>query len=182
MAYRTNEDGQRRCYICNATHPATVEYFPRDKNRKLGLGYQCRPCARAKLAARDKKKKNRWLNATPERKVMLKRAQRKHLDAGGWRTSRVRGYRAFDMARGYTCDLTTKWFRENIQCKPCHYCQRSDVRMGCDRMDNTRGHTTDNVVPACKDCNFARGDRFTYEEAIILGATIRAILAARQGA
>jgi hypothetical protein len=179
MAYRTNDEGLRRCYICDATHPATDEFFPRDKNRKLGLGYQCRPCARAKLAARDKKKKNRWLNASPEKKVMLKRTQQKHLDGGGWRTHRVVSYRMFDKKKGFTCDLTAGWFREHIQYKSCHYCHRTDVRMGCDRIDNSKGHTKANVVPCCKDCNFARGDRFTHEEAMILGATIRAIIASR---
>lgn len=175
MANRTNDLGQRRCYLCDKTHPATAEFFPRDKNRKLGLGYQCRPCARAKIADRDKLRANRWSKSSPTQRVSLQ----KDLDAGGWRTARVAGYRLFDEKKGFVCDLTPRWFRENIQHAACHYCHRTDVRMGCDRIDNSKGHTTTNVVPCCKECNFARGDRFTYEEALILGATIRSILAAR---
>lgn len=70
--------------------------------------------------------------------------------------------------------------------QPCHYCGREPHRTcrissakkgiskhqlqdgdftynGLDRIDNTKGHTSDNVVPSCWDCNHMKGKR-TVEE------------------
>lgn len=86
----------------------------------------------------------------------------------------IRGYTAMDKKRGFDTDLTFEWMRANITNKPCHYCkQLGDV--GCDRVDNTKGHTMDNVVPCCCDCNRTRGDRYTYKEMCELGIVIREI-------
>lgn len=62
-------------------------------------------------------------------------------------------------------DLTAKWIVENIFSQPCHYnCGESDwKKMGCDRIDNSKPHTMDNVVPCCEKCNTKRGNK-TYEE------------------
>lgn len=62
------------------------------------------------------------------------------------------------------CTLTGKWVVENIFSKPCHYCGESDwTKLGCDRIDNSKPHTEDNVVPCCFECNRNRGLK-TYEE------------------
>ena len=47
--------------------------------------------------------------------------------------------------------------------------------IGLDRIDNTKGHTKDNVVPCCYICNTTRGSNFTYEEMKIIGKTIKEI-------
>lgn len=62
-------------------------------------------------------------------------------------------------------NLTAKWIVENIFSQPCHYnCGESDwKKMGCDRIDNSKPHTMDNVVPCCAECNIKRGNK-TYEE------------------
>lgn len=52
------------------------------------------------------------------------------------------------------CTLTGKWVYENIFSKPCYYCGETDwLKLGCDRIDNTKPHTPDNVVPCCHSCN-----------------------------
>lgn len=63
------------------------------------------------------------------------------------------------------CTLTPDWFIKNIFSKPCHYnCGETDWRnMGCDRIDNSKPHTPDNVVPCCTECNTKRG-RKSYEK------------------
>ena len=51
-------------------------------------------------------------------------------------------------------DLTAKWILENIMLKPCAHCGKEgwDV-IGCNRLDNSKPHTMDNVEPCCFDCN-----------------------------
>ena len=52
------------------------------------------------------------------------------------------------------CNLTTVWILENIFTKPCSHCGKEgwDV-IGCNRLDNSKPHTMDNVEPCCFDCN-----------------------------
>lgn len=60
--------------------------------------------------------------------------------------------------------LTPEWIIENIFSKPCHYCGEADwKKIGCDRIDNSKPHTPDNVVPCCAKCNKKRGT-MAYEE------------------
>lgn len=64
------------------------------------------------------------------------------------------------------CTLTPQWIVENIFSKPCHYCGETDWRkLGCDRIDNSKPHTEDNVVPCCKDCNIKKMHK-EYDEFI----------------
>lgn len=52
------------------------------------------------------------------------------------------------------CTLTAGWIIENIFSKPCVHCGESDWRkIGCNRLDNTKPHTPDNVEPCCRRCN-----------------------------
>ena len=62
------------------------------------------------------------------------------------------------------CTLTAKWVVDNIFPKPCIYCGESDwKKLGCDRIDNSKPHTPDNVVPCCEECNKKR-HRKPFEE------------------
>jgi hypothetical protein len=47
--------------------------------------------------------------------------------------------------------------------QPCFYCGKTPSQLrkrhiysGIDRIDNTKGYQIDNVVPCCRDCNFAK--------------------------
>ena len=52
------------------------------------------------------------------------------------------------------CTLTAKWIVDNIFSKSCVYDGESDwTKLGCDRIDNSKPHTPDNVVPCCYNCN-----------------------------
>lgn len=63
------------------------------------------------------------------------------------------------------CTLTKDWIVENIFNSSCVYCGESDWRkLGCDRIDNTKAHTPDNVVCACMHCNAQRAKKYTVEE------------------
>ena len=51
-------------------------------------------------------------------------------------------------------DLKAKWVVENILSKPCTHCGKEGWKIiGCNRLDNTRPHTMDNVEPCCRSCN-----------------------------
>lgn len=51
-------------------------------------------------------------------------------------------------------DLTTEWIVENIFSQPCPHCGETDwTKIGCNRLDNNKPHTMDNVEPCCKECN-----------------------------
>lgn len=51
-------------------------------------------------------------------------------------------------------NLTAKWIVENIFTQPCPHCGETDWhKIGCNRLDNSKPHTKDNVEPCCKVCN-----------------------------
>ena len=79
--------------------------------------------------------------------------------------SLLSSYRANDKKRkrGKTT-ITAKWIVENILSKPCVHCGETDWRkVGCNRLDNAKSHTPDNVEPCCWYCNNKLGHEFTKE-------------------
>lgn len=72
------------------------------------------------------------------------------------------------------CDIDIDWMINNIMTKSCIYCGDTN-RVGCDRIDNSKGHTKDNVVPCCFDCNCARNNNFSHDEMMEIGKTIAKI-------
>lgn len=51
-------------------------------------------------------------------------------------------------------DLTAKWIVENIFSKPCAHCGKEGWQViGCNRIDNSKPHSKDNVEPCCRECN-----------------------------
>jgi hypothetical protein len=76
-------------------------------------------------------------------------------------------YKSGAIRKGVSFELSFDAFYELTQ-KECYYCGRKPfqtlynkrypdrVYNGVDRIDSYRGYTTDNVVPCCRDCNFAK--------------------------
>ena len=91
----------------------------------------------------------------------------------------ISSYKVKDKKNGTSiCDLDIEWMIDNIITKPCVYCGDTH-RIGCDRIDNTKGHTKDNVQPCCYECNVARGNNFSVEEMKIIGESIRKVKSLR---
>lgn len=91
----------------------------------------------------------------------------------------ISSYKCRDRRLGVSiCDIDIDWMIENIISKPCVYCGDT-YRIGCDRIDNTKGHTKDNVLPCCYECNTVRNNNFTVDEMKILGKTIQEIKSKR---
>lgn len=88
----------------------------------------------------------------------------------------LKSYIRTDKENSLQCNLTVKYMKENITSKPCIYCGNTKD-IGCDRIDNSKGHTIDNVIPCCKICNMTRGDRFSFDEMInFIGPSIKLTL------
>lgn len=52
------------------------------------------------------------------------------------------------------CTLTAQWIVDNIFSKPCAHCGETDWhKLGCNRLNNSLPHATNNVETCCKKCN-----------------------------
>lgn len=52
-----------------------------------------------------------------------------------------------------------------LTAQPCYYCgNKLPHTGGLDRIDNTKGYTSENVLPCCTACNRIRGDNLTVPE------------------
>ena len=68
----------------------------------------------------------------------------------------VCSYKQQDKINGVgECTLTPEWIVENIfSGQKCAYCDETDWhKLGCNRLDNSKPHTPDNVEPCCLPCN-----------------------------
>ena len=123
-------------------------------------------------------------NFTPEEIIfgVKKKSKRKIISAKDLSKQQVRNkaskmlssYKIKDYKRGFIFNLDIDWMIENILYKPCIYCGSLE-KVGCDRIDNLKGHSKDNVVPCCIDCNIIRNNIFSFEEMLVLGKEIKRI-------
>jgi hypothetical protein len=59
---------------------------------------------------------------------------------------------------------------------PCTYCGETIQPRGLDRIDNSKGHLRDNVLPCCATCNVTRSNRFSSSEMTnLIDPTIRQV-------
>lgn len=80
----------------------------------------------------------------------------KHKDTMMYRAGKLlQSYNKSDIKRGFCVgDLTARWIVENIFTKPCAHCGETDWhKLGCNRIDNSKPHTMDNVESCCYPCN-----------------------------
>ena len=96
-----------------------------------------------------------------------------HMRATGVDVARfiLREARRSDKLRGHVCQLTKREIETLIR-QGCTYCGDTELRMTLDRIDNSKGHTADNVVPACIRCNYARRN-MPYEAWLCLADGMR---------
>lgn len=75
----------------------------------------------------------------------------------GRASSLCSSYKAADRLKGRENNVTKEWIVDNIFTSKCSYCGDTDwTHLGCDRVDNSIGHTIDNVVCSCERCNLDR--------------------------
>lgn len=112
----------------------------------------------------------------PKRKKPKIKDRREH-EAQGLKdkaSKMMSAYRHKDRKKGIRVDplFTPQWLLENILMKNCCYCG-TDKNVGADRLDNSKGHSLENIVPCCYRCNTVRQDHFSYEEMLKIGKFIR---------
>lgn len=164
---------KRKCSVCQKLLPLDSINFPRDKTKPHGFAYACKPCTNQRKRG---SRKDRWGNMSPEQKTAKYARQRRYYATDGGRAAFLASaYRKIDKKKGLECDVDAEFLLEHITSKPCTYCGDTREEIGCDRIDNSKGHTKDNVVPACKTCNVSRMDNFAHEEMLVLGKTIKQI-------
>lgn len=90
-------------------------------------------------------------------------------------------YAVMDKKKGLEFDIDEE-FTKSMIFKPCVYCGgfSESGYNGLDRLDNTKGHTRENCVTACKECNNARNTYFTHEEMMIIGRAIAEVRKQRE--
>ena len=160
----------KNCYKCKIDKPSTKEFFHLDNTRSDGFCYRCKECSKGTID----KRKNRWkMTMTDEQKVLKQVSTHNYRKTEkGKSIDIISSYKQFDVKKKFEHDLTQSFVISSLKL-PCIYC--GDVSPGLDRKDNSKGHTIDNCVPCCKECNVSRMDNFTYDEMVILGKTIRKI-------
>lgn len=147
----------KKCPKCNQMKE--LDEFCKDKNRKDKHSSWCKICSKERM------KKWRSTNIDYNTNYYL--------------TNKVkeifRSYKYRDNKKGFKNDLTLEWLINNIFSKSCEYC--GDIYdIGADRIDNSKGHTMDNCIPCCWQCNMTRSDRFSYEEMKnIIGPAIKLV-------
>lgn len=121
---------------------------------------------------KDKKKQNeathRWYLKNKEKKAAYDKARyetkkediqkqkREYISTPNGRAAKlIAAYNFEDKKRGRgQGDLTAQWVVDNIFTKKCAHCEETDWhKIGCNRLDNSKPHTMDNVEPCCLICN-----------------------------
>lgn len=66
----------------------------------------------------------------------------------------LQGYNRIDKEKNREKgNLTAQWIVDNIFNKPCAHCGETDwTKLGCNRLDNSKPHTIENVEPCCWEC------------------------------
>lgn len=157
------------CTHCKQEKPVS-EFGTRVVN---GKRYPTTNCAKCKY---ERSKPNR-VRRYSENDVAYNRdrdARRKQERAAGTNLAQYvwEDCRKSDRKRGFENDLDREFIREKLACA-CSYCGDTETRMTLDRIVNTKGHTKDNVVPACYRCNLIRRD-MPYEAWLMLVDALRA--------
>ena len=145
----------KRCFKCQVEKPFSEFWIIK------GVPYSnCKKCAN--------ESRNRWYRTERGRAHQHKQALHPAKRYGLAKyTARKRGFQ-FTVTKEEFCELIRK---------PCVYCGSTLDKTGSsmDRMDNTKGYLSDNVVPACGVCNYVKGDLFTFEEMKRVGKVIAEI-------
>ena len=165
LLYKNTKDN-RTCSKCREYKPLNEENFHKSSSQSFGFAFLCKECENKRCVEKTN-------NETVEQKEYKRKRLNNYRKTNiGKAVSTLSGYLTFDKERGFYNNLDRDYILLMKE-KTCIYCDFSST--GLDRLDNTKGHTKENCVPCCKECNIARMDNFTYEEMLIIGIAIREV-------
>lgn len=138
------------------------EWYAKNKEKKHLYDIEYRK----KNVERRKEVKKAWNKAN--KKKMSAYNKQFYQTIAGMAARRRNHYLADDKEKGFDTaqTITAKWIAENILTASCIYCHDAEpYHLGCDRIDESKGHTPDNVVCACPVCNWERSlQKMSVEE------------------
>lgn len=159
---------QKLCKACG--DKKSLEEFPFNSPAKSGKRYRrcyCRPClSRIRQGHNTSPEARKRADDKKRRKQTAQRAANERTDHWIWQDSRKS-----DKKRGFDNDLTKEFIAEQIA-KGCSYCGETELRMTLDRIDNEKGHTMGNTVPACIRCNYVRRN-MPYEAWVVVARAMK---------
>lgn len=111
-----------------------------------------------KRVGRKKKYATAEEAAEAQRICILTSMKKWHSSKEGRANNLANAYKQLDKnARRGESTITPQWIIDNIFTSKCYWCGETDWRLlGCDRMDNNKPHTPDNVICSCGKCNNKR--------------------------
>jgi hypothetical protein len=132
------------CCYCGETFPFALTRFHRPRK-------SCDTCLETQQKA-DTNRANRVRNFKAEKFKNIERLYTEYV-----RNAVIKG-RSFKLTLAEVTKLVTS---------PCAYCNSftEGEAIGIDRVDNNRGYTLSNVVPACQTCNYMK---HTYSKAFFI--------------
>jgi hypothetical protein len=157
----------KTCRFCGETKPLDLM----DTYRKAGkLYYRSRCLSCISQQRREKRQRSLKLAREQERRRAKRKADQR---AAGQYTEKfiLWDARKSDRKAGRENNLTREGIKVLID-QGCCYCGETEIRMTLDRIDNDKGHTQDNVVPACIRCNYTRKN-MPYEAWLVVAKGMR---------
>ncbi len=141
------------------------QYIPHFSFSKTGYySSYCKTC--------DVKRKQKSILSFDEERLEIHKEKHRQYHHKNKPSYLLNCYTKFDNNKGLFNDLDIDFLKDKLK-ESCVYCGYSST--GLDRVDNSKGHLKSNCVPACKVCNVAKMDNFSYDEMLILGKTIKEI-------
>lgn len=144
----------KKCSKCKTF--IDVDQFHSHKGKRDGLTSWCKTCL-------NEKSKLRFLNSQKSVVKYSPSYQRKIHENP---TRRYQVLLDKCIKKQYDCDLSLLDYTKLIE-QDCYYCLMPLKHMtgiSLDRIDNSKGYTSKNVVPCCGSCNILRGNRLSLEE------------------
>mgnify|MGYP003292152221 CR=1 FL=1 len=138
-----------------------AEYYAANKEQLAAKKAKYNAANRERIAAKSAE----YYTANKEQ-IIAKNAEYRYTPKG--RASHLANdYKRIDKEKGFDVsgNISTNYILKHIFTQPCYYCGIKDWReIGADRIDNSKPHTPDNVLPCCGKCNIVRSDRMSVAE------------------
>ena len=159
-----SKKGFKICSKCGRVLP--LADFNKRKSSKDGLQYYCKDCQKAiknEWRAKNPTYDAEYYQSNKEKKAAYNADYRDpQTHPMNWAKNMVAKYRQMDRDRGFgdKDTISVDYFIQHIANQPCAHCGVQGIGLiGCNRLDNTKPHTIDNVEPCCFKCNMKENIR-----------------------